>query len=255
MTISSDQNLEINVPNRDETGTNERSFDPESLPVSVVQQMYYIATGKTDKITHSTSDPLIFTIDDIRQLKHRLDQHFEQYKVIARSISVRVSYKDDQKNIFNEWSKFLALVEASGSIITEITISYSILIEHAQGERYTKNSYRQRYNTEITLYSRSTLLEDDSFGKISRFLRIGFPTLRAKVEYVDYIIANLIISCIKDWLRTVKKTNQQKYLNILQKYSHFFSFYFTNLATIAGAVPCYILSNRCSSAGSLPGTQ
>lgn len=203
--------------------TKEGEITSLSTNMQIYQAIYNEITGKTEIITDSYKNFLILDMNDIFQLKYKLDQFLEQYHVSAFNTSITIFHVKASKERFSSFDRLHTYNTSNTSPIERINIEINFLLAPP------KLTKPQNYKVTINLISGAALIAKskpdiptDIPGMII-MRAIQRKAVEVEIEYIDYIIARSISDLIREWIGSIKEQEVNEKLQSTQKMSHYFA--------------------------------
>jgi hypothetical protein len=205
----------------------------QAMSFKLAQAFYNELTGKSERVKEEFNSSFILTMDNVRQLHHRIIQSSAQYNVASANASFSVIYLNDSSERFSSIERFMAHAGAKGIVVEEVDISYRLLVILPQTNK------PQEYRINIRLISRCAKVE----GMKEEFkdLPVSFPlwqfegklTCRASIDFVDITVANAFMSVIKSWNDCLEVTEMNPVLKKARHLAKYFpgAFQYGLLAT------------------------
>lgn len=191
----------------------------DGSPVSpkVVQSLYNIFTGKSERLSKQLNGNHVIDIQDFRMLNQRMEQICDQYQIISKNVRVTVYYIDDSSDRFSSFDRF-EIASAQGSVAVEnIEIAYDFLIQlHGV-------SKPQQYEIRLNIHSRFGMDQkqqnkiEPAFAKIFRFVMDS--TGYYSIKYIDYAVARSVKHVIDEWYNALPKREPSRVVKALQKFA------------------------------------
>ncbi|MCW8385082.1 hypothetical protein OQJ15_02055 [Fluoribacter dumoffii] len=180
----------------------------------LVQAVYHSITGKTEKITIENEHACQLNLNKIRQLHYKIQQSSEAYEVVTSNCSVTVFHQNDIKQVFSSFEKFEHYDSSNNNAIKRIQLKYNVLIHPP------KVNNPQNYTIVVNLLS--GIIIEQEIANISKRLSaslaplIDYDTIKADINYVDYVIANNYQHTIKEWMNSVSDNKKRILVNLLK---------------------------------------
>jgi len=201
------------------------------------QELWKSVTTRPETITQGFNKPYQYEFSDIEDIHHRIIEIGKSYEIKSSACNFTAYYKDQKsKRIFNSFKTFEVGVRGGTSPTKSITLEYNFVIQHPQTRNYCS------YKITIDLISK---LAGDDFRMFPKFIReFANTTGHAKIEHVDYVVAQNFMSTIKDWFDTRRIERENKIIKILQKYSGYIAPFFVGIFTIIFACTVYLAVDK-----------
>ena len=180
------------------------------------QEIYNDITGKTESTSISKKNSYLINLDNIIQLNHQINQTLDSLHCATRNSSVTVYHTNGQKEIFSSFERFKFYPVTNTNAIENINITYNFL-EKSQG------GVCKPYEISINITSTGALLQKKTRGMneaLDLAYLVRIPPIRARIKYVDYVIARTITTTIEDWESSIKTRAKLHFVEKIQKYSH-----------------------------------
>jgi|GEM_PF-5092182 hypothetical protein len=196
------------------------------VPMSVVQALYHEVTGKTEKLTYQTRDPLCVEFKNLKSLYQKLFQNLEQYEVVGPTFSFFVKYTNDQSTNFSSFEKFAQIGTERAEQVTDITIEMEFLVCMPKVSESLDAKKFHRYKLSVNIADR--MADRDSEEGLYPFVFYDDqPSISSSIEYVDFLIAKSFMNLVKEWKETIRKRsvkwNYQKIRRIWVKFAPIFN--------------------------------
>lgn len=215
------------------------------IPISIIQAIYHEVTGRTEALRYNTDKSFLMTLNDLQQLYHKLEQVLEQYDIVGRTYTIKVDYDDDRSTTFSGWDKFKEQVDVTKrEPILSVNVKLEFLISLPKVREYYQGSKFHRYAIDMTFVSKSAIDLHEIFGLARKFHLMHSPSIMVKIEYVDYVVASVMLNTIKDWTSTLDNLPNKWHFPKLQNISYHFSYFFVRLGMLSAIFPCYLLFNE-----------
>jgi hypothetical protein len=193
----------------------------EDKDFALAQALYHKITQRTESTSKVYDEEYIIKDNDISQLYKKLNQLTKEWKIIGTSCEIDVSFDDDTSQKFSSFDRFSLFDKSYPAAVIEIAIKYTFLLEanivfDEDGKKITP---LQNYSITIKILNRNVLCQKKEVP--SFFARRMFrPCIIIEIDYVDYMIARNIISCVDSWVNTLDTQNKpSKLLDFVQRYS------------------------------------
>lgn len=216
----------------------------DKISYQLAQSFYHEITGKSEKKTERHVMPFILTLDNINQLKIRLDQYIEQFHICTLTEQYSVKHVNDSSERFSSLEKLKLQISGSGVAVEEFSAQYNILII------LPKTRKPQEYKLSVELISRVAKIEsmredieDSNFPfPLHHFEQI--KTAVFSIDYIDVSVANGFISLTNNWFKTLEKNELNGFVRLLRKNSKFFPALFKYGFLGLAASSTYLLSSK-----------
>lgn len=217
----------------------------ESASWQLVQAVYHSITGKTEKITIENEYSCQLSLNQIKQLHHKIQQMSEPFIIVAQNCSVTVFHQNDDKQVFSSFEKFELYDTSINNATKKIQIKYDLLIHPPK----VKNP--QNYTITVNLFS-GVVIEQEITILHKKFPfaltpLIDYDTIKADICYVDYAIANNYLHTIKGWISSVSDNKKSKLINFLKP----ITFLFTYLLSFLFLISFLLLASKFNLSNSL----
>ncbi|QBR71829.1 hypothetical protein CU048_11740 [Beijerinckiaceae bacterium] len=183
-----------------------------------LQQIYTELTGKSETTSKYYDDPIHLSIDDIDQLHHRLMQTWEQYQVVSSTVCFTIYYLRNTKDRFNSFERLKFQISGGAEPVESVLLKYELLVI------LPNVSKPQTYSISVRLISRLAVerrMRESSIIALPRFIQMmSQHTASVEITYVDYSVARAFMAAIDEWLHTIPRSPENKFMKWLQAYSH-----------------------------------
>lgn len=204
----------------------------------IAQALYNAVTGKTESISKRYFDNYEVNNSSIVQLYRKLTQTYVQWQVIEKNENITVFHVDDNKQVFSSIERFQLYDKSTTSPVQNINLTFNILLALPNIEK------PQPYKITVDITSKVALrhhakLKGRSQNLILKLFRGDI--ISVKVEYVDYTVARTMLSTIDSWISEIELNKKNKFIDLLQRKSHWFSPLSSAIMFLISAYVCYYL--------------
>jgi hypothetical protein len=197
--------------------------DSEDLIKLLFQQL----TGKQNSLFQLFSRTALIDFGDIKQLKERLDQEFARFKIIGTSFNAEISLSDHSEVGLNSWEDFSKFDYGKKQTTSELSMKFQYIIRHGASPK------PEQYIIEFSVRSFVSDLESIMISFSHSEENASPPSMRAKVEYVDYIIGKNVFQNIRDWVHSLRQVGNQYHYPFLSRHSSMIQFFLPRLGHFA----------------------
>lgn len=207
----------------------------------LAQAMYYILTGKTEKINNTYHGNYKIEMPAIRQLYTKLEQMTTQWEILGKNCNITVFHANDNFQMFSSLERFELYDTSITSPIESLTFNFNFLLKLPEArcdERYSA----QNYNITIRFLSKVVMYNEKPSGMPVSLLKLfGDSTIVSEIEYVDYNIARSIVATIDSWAKEVEQSKKSKALAFIQDHSRWMT-RLTKLSAFCFAVAAMLIN-------------
>ncbi len=224
------------------------SLGGQNVSMQLVQSIYNEITGKKETIARRYHDNHQTVFSDLKTLNTKIEQLYEQYKIVSKNCSVSIYYLNDCREIYSSFERFELYDSTSISPVENVLLEYNFLIILPNTQK------PQSYKIEINLTSRVALmkrqrletgLERKLFSIMGRMRTAGI-----EIEYIDYTVARNFMVAIEEWFKSIHKIELSKFLNFSERHSEYIPIIY-QIITVA-ILTTALFSNHESLLGSNP---
>lgn len=202
----------------------EMSEDQLLVDPRIYHMIYQQLNARTESISRVFKEDIQIGFDEIRTLKHMLDQATANYMPKSRSCAVTVFYSNDMKDDFASFDEFSKQSVGRAASVESILIEYKfLLLNQPVPNTLTPISQPKQYNVSIRLISRVAVQRRLANEKVTKlFFPLMQQTASIKVEYFDYTIAKAVLAIFDDWYKVLPCAEPNRFISKLQPFSHEF---------------------------------
>lgn len=204
-------------------GPSAGTFDIGSLPRSIVQAVYHVATGKTENMKKSLHGDVLISFNDLKSLHNALTEQMEHYDIVSGpTVTVVVKLANERSITYSSWERFEKLEVSSNELTSDITIKYELVF------RLPKTETDQRCIINIKLDSSLPVISDSKHMR--QMSNLGFALLYAQewesavisIDFVDFLIAKVFCTVVEEWFKQLKRSSAPVRMPNLRHYHRIF---------------------------------
>jgi len=219
-------------------------FEDGRPPLSIkdYQNIYHQITSRTENIEKLYSENYTLSFGDVEHLHHKIKQVIDIHHVVAMTESITVFFLKDRKEQYSSFERFSLYNPNLVSPVVNILLEYNISLV------VPCTCKPQTYKITVNIGSRVGLLkkleEDDPDMPWFIRSRIFGPTIKAHIDYVDYVVARTFLDGIDEWVSGCKKNIISNYIKIFKKCSDIVPEIFENSMALVIIIVAFMNSNR-----------
>lgn len=210
-------------------------LDSSEQNYKAVQTVFHLLTAKRDTKTKIFNKDVRIDLESIDDLNDRivrkLRNHFGDEKDPVYNITVHVNFSDYRDLTFSNWDEYKKYELTSPSMIKNITIKWSALINLP--------NYQTPAMHELVVKITDGLKPQEYIhlvfsGKLEEVENINFDSpVVASVDFIDSQIGDELINIVSTWVETVKlPKNERNLLAKLSKHKVKICRFLTNVTTM-----------------------
>ena len=192
-----------------------------------MQEFYHKIIGRKKSIKLRQSELYQYKIEDIEDVYNRIEQVANSYELLTSAHTFTIAHVDQCTTSVPTFNEFKLLCNAGTKATEAIEIEFNYFIKHSQ----TQEPFN--YKIELGIMSGVAIFEEvqKNFPK-SMWSRIGYPTGRADIEFVDFAIGQNFSGIIKNWFESRTVANAVNIITWLQEKSNYIPVIFRYLFLI-----------------------
>jgi len=185
----------------------------------IAQALYHAVTGKTERMTRRFNDCYNVKFSDLEQLNAKFFQMCTQWHVLEQNSNITLYHLDENKEVFSSLERMRKYDQSQTSPVESVSFIFNVLIACPNGTKPQPYRITVRVLSTITLLNR--MQNNMPPSSIIRFFTEG--PIVVDVEYVDYVVARNMVSTFQSWVDEIQISEKNRYVEKLQKYSHWFA--------------------------------
>lgn len=186
------------------------------VSVQLLQDVYNEITGKSEELNKGYDLSFRVTIEDLKQLHHRVKQLCEQYSIKSENESVTIYHEEDTREVFSSFDRFKLSDPSALSAVESIVLKYNFLVILPKSRR------PQSYSLSIRLASRVTILHKlREELPVHVFKMMGARTAMVTVQYVDYMVARNLLDGVDRWIKGLPSYEHSKWFKFVRRNSEY----------------------------------
>lgn len=212
--------VEASISGEDETVV---LSDGNPVSMQVLQNIYNEITGKKESLEKTFTHDHRVTIEDLKQLHHKIIQSQEPFHIIEHNESITVFHINDNKEVFSSFDRFCLYDSSITSPVENVRFEYNFLIKMPIVEKI------QSYSIKIDVISREGMKErfkNEESLQNRVFPLVATRTSHIKIEYIDYRTAKIFQSVFEEWIKSLDTTKRNNFFGFIQKNSDYIPFVF-----------------------------
>lgn len=218
------------------------------VPISfqVMQSIYNEITGKSEELGKQIRRRYKAKYEDLVQLNTKVEQFLEQYHVTSKNMSMTVFHTKDNKETFSSFDRFSNYDRSKLCSIKYIQLKYNFLIKLPHASKV------QSFNLDIKIGSAVPHIlkwkEEGMFGFIDE---ADLATAEVKINYVDFVVAQGLMSVIENWFNGLEKSEPTPAQKFIKKHKEQIATSIKLLLIISLSVFAFVMASNLDSLFSL----
>jgi len=223
----------------------------DNIPFDAYQAIYHKLTGKVEKLSKPYKDPVVISVDALRNLVQRMHQMVSQYQIKGSRVQIAHSTKDGYRNVYSSIDRFCLSDSSAPEYTNSLAVEFDFLIVLPSGVDQAKD-VPQRYKLQV-IFEQNFVDKDDDLVPfwLRDFTSVG--VLRMELEYADYAVAQAVEATVAGWVVSLPKRSASTAIKFFVKIEQFTREFadttVRSAAILAGAF--YIYTEELSASASI----
>jgi hypothetical protein len=162
------------------------------------KSLFYMFSGKPDSITQPLPRDIILTIEDIKQLNHKIQEKLTHFVTQAVITTVDITHDKGMSKEFGVWTEFLAHDWKVPLVTQTITLKWDFLIQlpsYKIPQRHTISVKIQEPPKELeAIQLLFSTLENGEVGA-----EIGVVPTIVRVDFINHLLSQELVNIVTEW--------------------------------------------------------